>query len=90
MLASKVLEKKMMPILLKVQAGGTTQVEETKTGVEKFIFVLTGKVEAIIGADKYTLGKGDTLYFESSIPHYFKNITQDESQLICVISPPTL
>lgn len=90
MLASKILEKKMMPILLKIHPNGTTQVEETKTGVEKFIYVLNGKIDATIGAEKYTLGKGDTLYFEASLPHYFKNISQDESHLLCVISPPSV
>lgn len=90
MLASKVLNKKMMPILMKIHKGGNTHKEETKIGVEKFIYVLDGKVEANIGDKIYNLTKGDTLYFESSIPHYFRNIGQGESRLICVISPPVL
>jgi len=90
MLASKVLDKKMMPILIKIQAGGATQTEETKSGVEKFLYALHGKIEATVGTEKYHLAKGDTLYFEASLPHLFKNIGQDEAQLVVVISPPTL
>lgn len=90
MLASKVLDKKMMPILIKIQPGGTTHTEETKSGVEKFIYVLQGKIDARIGAERYQLTKGDTLYFEASLPHYFKNTCQDEAQLLIVTSPPTL
>lgn len=88
MLASKVLNKKMMPILIKIAEGGSTHKEETKSGVEKFVYVLDGKVEANIGEETYNLTRGDTLYFESSLPHQFKNTGKGESRLICVISPP--
>lgn len=90
LLATKVSEKKMMPVLVKILAGGTTPVEETRTGSEKFVYTLAGKIDATVGAEKYHLTKGDTLYFEGSLPHYFKNAGQDEAQLICVISPPAL
>lgn len=90
MLASNVLTKKMMPILIKLSPGGATHNEETKAGIEKFIYVLEGKVEANVGEQKYNLTKGDTLYFESSVPHHFKNIGTGESHLICVTCPPTL
>lgn len=90
MLVSKVINKKMMPLLIKLNKGGATHREETKTGVEKFIYILEGKIEATVGEEKYNMAKGDTLYFESSLPHYFKNTGPGEARLICVISPPTL
>jgi len=88
MLASKILNKKMMPMLIKINKGGATHEEETKPGVEKFIYILDGRIEAFIGEEKYNLTKGDTLYFESSIPHHFKNTCAGESRLLCVTSPP--
>lgn len=90
MLASKVLNKKMMPVLIKIQKGGATHKEETKPRVEKFVYVLDGKVEAVLGEEKYGLAKSDTLYFESSISHYFKNIGTGEARLISVSCPPVL
>jgi quercetin dioxygenase-like cupin family protein/DNA-binding Xre family transcriptional regulator len=90
MLASNVLNKKMMPVLIKVQKGGTSHKEETKPGIEKFIYVLDGKVEAYVGSERYVLSKGDTLYFNSSVQHYFKNLGAGESRLICVACPPAL
>ena len=90
MLISKVTNKKMLPLLIKLNKGGATRKEEAKIGVEKFIYLLEGKIEAIVGEEKYNVAKGDTLYFESSLPHYFKNIGPGEAHLICVISPPTL
>jgi len=90
MLASKVLDKKMMPLLLKIQAGGTTHSEETKPGVEKFLYIIAGKIDAVVGTETYQLTRGDTLYFEASLPHRFKNTCQDEAQIVIVISPPVL
>ena len=90
MLGGNALNKHMMPTLIKINKNGVTHKEETKAGVEKFIYVLDGKVEASIAAEKYNLTKGDTLYFDSSSPHHFKNTAAGESRLICVISPPAL
>jgi quercetin dioxygenase-like cupin family protein/lambda repressor-like predicted transcriptional regulator len=90
MLASNVSTKKMMPILIRISKGGSTSREETRPGFEKFIYILDGKVEANIGDEIFSLTKGDTLYFESSVPHHFKNIGPDDSSLICVTTPPIL
>lgn len=90
MLASKVLNKKMMPVLIKIAKGGKTHKEETKPGIEKFIYVLDGKIEASIGEEKYTLGKNDSLYFESNVSHYFKNSGASDARIISVVCPPTL
>lgn len=90
MLISKVINKKMMPLLIKLNKGGSTHKEETKLGVEKFIYILEGRIEASVGEEKYNMAKGDTLYFESSLPHYFKNTGSTETRMICVVSPPNL
>lgn len=90
MLASKVLNKKMMPVLVKIAKGGKTQTEETKPGIEKFVYVLDGKIEAAIGEEKYNLGRNDSLYFESNIPHYLKNTGAADARIISVVCPPTL
>lgn len=90
MLASNVLNKKMMPMMVKIVKGGATHKEETKVGVEKFVYILEGKLDAFVGEKRYEMTKGDTLYFESSLPHYFKNTGTGEAHLISVISPPVL
>ena len=90
MLASKVLNKKMMPVLIKIARGGKTQKEDTKPGIEKFVYVLDGRIEANIGEEKYNLGRNDSLYFESNIPHYFNNIGAGDARVISVVCPPTL
>jgi len=89
-LAKKVLSKKMMPILLNIEAGGKTNSEEASPGTEKFIFILDGEIEAVISDEKYKIGKSESIYFDASLPHYFKNTNKKQAKAICVITPPAL
>ena len=90
MLTTKVLDKKMMPTLLKIQPEGQTNPEQAQFGTEKFIFVLEGKIEVGIADKKYAVDSGGTLYFDASVSHYYKNIGTGLAKAICIITPPAL
>jgi transcriptional regulator with XRE-family HTH domain len=89
-LATKVLMKKMMPVLLKIEPEGHTNKEQNIRGSEKFIFVLEGKIEVKVGSDTYTLSKNNSLYFDSAQEHYFINRTKSQAKAICVTTPVNL
>ena len=80
--------RKIMPISIKISKGESTDKEATKPGVEKFIYMAQGKVEAIIGEERHNLTKGGIIYFDASLPHRFKNTGSGEACLICVVCPP--
>jgi len=86
-LTSNVLSKKMMPILLKIEAGGKTNMEQKKIGTEKFIYVLDGKIEVTLDNETYALSKSNTLYFDASLEHCFINIGKSTARIICVSTP---
>jgi quercetin dioxygenase-like cupin family protein len=90
MLASKVLNRKMMPVLTKIGKGGMTHKEETRPGIDKFVYVAVGTVEAQIGNEKYTMKQGDSIYFEAKEPHRFRNASSSEARIISVTCPPAL
>ena len=90
MLTMGVLKKKMMPIMIKLEPGGQTNSEQTPVGIEKFIYLLEGEMNAVIGPKTHNLHPGDTLYFEAHLPHYFKNETDLPAKAICVTTPPVL
>jgi len=89
-LTNKVLNKKMMPVLLKIEASGQTNKEQNSAGSEKFIFVLEGQVTLEISGKMYHLHQGNTLYFDSSLPHIFSNNGKEMAKLICVTTPVAL
>jgi len=89
-LTNKILSKKMMPILLKIEPGGQTNTEQGKSGSEKFVFVLEGNVKVNIGNGAYPLGPSNTLYFDASLPYVFSNEGSCLARLICVTTPVEL
>ncbi|ATW25447.1 helix-turn-helix domain-containing protein [Candidatus Formimonas warabiya] len=57
---------------------------------EECVLVLKGKVEAQLGSKNHTLNKGDTIYYDSLLPHTFVNTGKGTAEILVIISPPTL
>lgn len=89
-LTKNILTKKMMPILLSIESDGKTNKEQGNFGSEKFIFVLEGNIVAIINNKEYPLSRSNTLYFDSSQEHYFKNTGKATAKVIVVGTPVEL
>ena len=82
--------KKLIPLIIKITEGAKTSTDATKVGVDKFVCLLKGRVEAHIGDETIGLSGNDSIYFDASMPHYFKNTGTGEARLVCVIAPPIL
>jgi len=87
-LTTNIKDKKIMPTLIRVMKGGKTHKEENKPGAEKFIYMLEGNILAEIGKERHKLSKGDSLYFDASLPHVFSNDGHTEAVAICALTPP--
>lgn len=88
LLTSRIMSKKMMPVLLHVSKNGTSVKEENKPGSEKFIYIFEGSLTAHIGSQSHKLLKGDSLYFDASLPHYFANEGHTDASALYVLTPP--
>ena len=55
-------------------------------GVE-FLSVLRGKLELHIGTEDHVLESGDSIYFDSSLPHSYRRISQKPCGAIVVTVP---
>lgn len=57
---------------------------------EEFIYMLSGELEIWLDeTESYSLGPGDSFWFESSLGHRWFNPSDDEAVLIWVNTPPT-
>lgn len=90
LLVTKTMDKKIMPLVIKLEPGGKTQTEQNRPGVEKFVYMLSGTLKATVGKKQYSLKSGDSLYFDASLPHIFENTSKNRAEAVCVISPPAL
>lgn len=89
-LTKDILQKKLMPVLLAIEPNGVTTPEETKIGVEKFVYVLEGQIEAEAGGKAFALKRGSSLYLDSSLRHQFRNTGTGIAKCLVVVTPPTL
>ena len=79
----------MEPHLFRVKPGGGSGESYTHEG-EEFLHVLRGTFEIWLGKiEHYRLNTGDSLYFESSTPHRWRNPGRAETWLLWVNTPPT-
>jgi mannose-6-phosphate isomerase-like protein (cupin superfamily) len=52
--------------------------------------VIRGSIELTIGSETKILEPGDAYYFDSRIPHRFRNISEEEVEIVSACSPPAL
>ena len=55
---------------------------------EEFHYMFKGKIEVMVGENKNILGPGDSLHFNSSIPHKLRNIGEEKAELLVVLYTP--
>ena len=89
-LTKNVMQKKMIPVLVKIDGRGKTHTEQNQPGTEKFIFVLDGAIEADINGQKFKLGKNSSLYFDGSLPHILVNAGKTTAKVLSVGTPVSL
>lgn len=79
----------MEPHLFRVKPGGGSGESYAHEG-EEFLHVLRGEFEIWLHqSEHYRLKAGDSLYFESSAPHRWKNPGRTETWILWVNTPPT-
>ncbi|MEN8250845.1 MAG: XRE family transcriptional regulator [Bacteroidota bacterium] len=54
---------------------------------QEFCYVLNGSFEAIVNEQEFQLTEGDGFYFNSKQPHLFRNISDNEAELLWIITP---
>lgn len=79
----------MEPHLFRVKPGGGSGESYSHEG-EEFLHVLRGEFEIWLdGEERYLLKRGDSLYFQSSTPHRWRNPGSAEARLLWINTPPT-
>ncbi|HXL21207.1 MAG TPA: cupin domain-containing protein [Candidatus Dormibacteraeota bacterium] len=79
----------MEPHLFRIKPGGGSGESYSHEG-EEFLHILRGEFEIWLNRkEHYRLKRGDSLYFESSTPHRWKNPGATEAWLLWINTPPT-
>ena len=78
--------RNMEPFLIDVHPATGEVVLNDHEG-EEFIYVLSGRIEILYGKDAYRLEAGDSIYYESAVPHHVHAIGGDARILAVVYAP---
>ncbi len=79
----------MEPHLFRIAPGASSGGSYHHEG-EEFIYVLQGALEIWLDeVERYVLEEGDSLYFESSQAHRWRSLSDKETVLLWINTPPT-
>lgn len=82
-LCNALTEKKIMPLVTRVEQRPPLAVEDLEShDGEETIYVLSGQVELVVEHyQPVVLGPGDCAYFDSTLKHGLRAVTEDEARI---------
>jgi len=69
--------------------GADTGETLMRHGAEEGGIVVRGRVEVTVGGQSRVLGPGDAYYFDSRLPHRFRNAGPEEAEIVSACTPPS-
>lgn len=81
-LALQILSERYRP-------GADTGKAMLRHSAEEGGIIIAGRLEVTVGKDKRVLGPGDAYYFDSRVPHRFRNVSDDDCVVVSACTPPS-
>jgi len=81
-------DRQMEPFLVTLEPATVKSEKLSTHDGEEFIFVLEGEMEAILGGHKDVLHPGDSIYYDSTIPHKVQCHRDILTKILAVIWAP--
>jgi len=87
-LAQSKADRHMEPFIIDVEYSAPERTLSSHEG-EEFVYVLGGPVEIRYGAETYTLGEGDSIYYDSVVPHCLSSTAPErKAKVLAVVYTP--
>lgn len=86
-LAANKADRHMEPFVIDVKPHTDKPVLSTHEG-EEFVYVLEGEIEIAYGKDNYRLGAGDSIYYDSIVPHHLHAAGNQNAKILAVVYAP--
>ena len=83
-LAPHKTDRYMEPFLVSLEPSETEEERSTHDGQE-FIFVVQGEMEVRLGEARHILQPGDSIYYDSTVPHLVKCHGKETTKILAVL-----
>lgn len=89
-LAAAKSDRNMEPMVVEMTPSGRATLPELRSehSGQEFVYVLEGQATLYYGDQTYTLQTGDSIYYDSALPHVMVNETQNITRLLAVVYTP--
>ena len=72
------------PFVVDIYSGSQCELDVSRHSGEEFLFVLSGELKVSVDGEEYRLEEGDSLYFDSVLPHSLTSLSE-HCRLVAVI-----
>lgn len=86
-LAADKADRHMEPFIIDVHPAQSGEAKQSSHEGEEFIYVLNGQIEILYGKDSFTLSTGDSIYYDSIVPHHVHAV-DSEAKILAVVYAP--
>ena len=81
-------DRHMEPFIIDIEAGGDADYELSSHEGEEFVYVMEGAIEVCHGKKKYVIEAGDTIYYDSIVPHHLHGYQGQAAKILAVVYTP--
>ncbi|NLK12175.1 MAG: cupin domain-containing protein [Candidatus Phytoplasma sp.] len=81
------LKYEMEPIMIEIQPGGQSEIDDPHPG-EEFGYVLEGQIVLVLNKKRYVVKKGETFYYLANKEHYLINLGNQPARVLWISTPP--
>ncbi len=74
----------------RIAPGADSGAEMLSHEAEEGGIVLRGRLELTVAGQVFELGPGDAYYFDSRLPHRFRNLGEEPVEVVSACSPPSV
>lgn len=81
-------DRHMEPFIIDIEAVGDAGYELSSHEGEEFVYVMEGAIEVCHGKKKYVIEAGDTIYYDSIVPHHLHGYQGQAAKILAVVYTP--
>ncbi|MFA6815195.1 MAG: XRE family transcriptional regulator [Lentisphaeria bacterium] len=86
-LAANKRDRNMEPFIVDIHPPKSKNKVSSHEG-EEFVYVMEGAIEVDYGKEKYRVEKGDSIYYDSIVPHHLHAADNKDARILAVIYAP--
>lgn len=87
-LSASKADRHMEPFIIDIQATDENSYELSSHEGEEFIYVMEGAVEVAYGKKNHVIEAGDSIYYDSIVPHHVHGFEGQAAKILAVVYTP--